>query len=275
MFTRRIVWISLGLACVIILAGLTGCASTSPSMSDETQTGEVADIDQLLGLSDEEALDAEADDEAIAEDDILRLLGVMEENEADTPTPTRRAETEPAATDVNTADTRSTTPLETTENRVNETTEQRRDTTVPPVTDRVSSTPSRTVNTTTTRSGSFEGRYQTALRDYRGRRYREAIQQFELLLDENSKHSLSDNSQYWIGESYYGLGNYQQAIVAFQRVFGFANSNKDDAAQLKLGLCYMRLGDNERAKLELQKLTDNYTSSEYVSLARRLLGQIQ
>ena len=101
------------------------------------------------------------------------------------------------------------------------------------------------------------------------------FQKFESLLSQNRNNSLSDNAQYWIGESYYGLGEYQKAITAFEKVFTFSNSNKDDAAQLKLGLCYMKLNDNVKAREELEKLISDYPTSESVGLARRLLNQIQ
>ena len=91
----------------------------------------------------------------------------------------------------------------------------------------------------------------------------------------NNRHSLSDNCQYWIGESYYALGNYQQAITAFQNVFTFSNSNKDDDAQLKLGICYIRLNDEEQAKREFEKLVNNYPTSEYVNIAKRYIAQYQ
>jgi TolA-binding protein len=70
------------------------------------------------------------------------------------------------------------------------------------------------------------------------------------------------------------MGNYQEAILSFEKVFAFTNSNKDDAAQLKLGLCYMHLNDNIKAKTELQKLINDYPTSEYVSMAKRLIAKI-
>jgi TolA-binding protein len=65
------------------------------------------------------------------------------------------------------------------------------------------------------------------------------------------------------------MENYRQAIIAFEKVFSFPKSNKDEDSQLKLGLCYLRLDDKERAKIELQKFIDSYPSSEHVSIAKR------
>jgi tol-pal system protein YbgF len=121
----------------------------------------------------------------------------------------------------------------------------------------------------------FKGKYDQALRQFNARSYNDAIAAFGELLMADSEHSLSDNCQYWIGESYYGLRNYNQAISEFEKVFLFPSSNKVDDAQLKLGLCYMRLGDKAQARAEFDRLLANYPNSEYKAAAQKYLGQLQ
>ena len=87
-------------------------------------------------------------------------------------------------------------------------------------------------------------------------------------------HSLSDNCQYWIGECYYALRNFNQAAVEFEKVFTFPQSNKDPDAQLKLGLCYWNTGNAARAKEEFNRLIVNYPDSEYTIRARSYLSQL-
>ena len=86
-------------------------------------------------------------------------------------------------------------------------------------------------------------------------------------------HSYADNAQYWIGESYYAMGRYQEAIMAFEKVFTFPQSNKNDWAQFKIGQCYFKMGDREQAQQEFQQLIDNYSDSELVPRARDYLAQ--
>lgn len=124
-------------------------------------------------------------------------------------------------------------------------------------------------------SDEYRIRYQDALAEYKKRNYKTAIRLFEELLAANPSHDLADNCQYWIGESYYGLGKYNQAIVEFQKVFAFTKTNKDDDAQLKLGLCYLKLGDTRKAREELERLLSNYPKSEYRSVAQRLLSGLK
>ncbi len=123
-------------------------------------------------------------------------------------------------------------------------------------------------------AGSFRARYEEALSLYNNRHYREAIRKFQALIQENPNNSLSDNCQYWIGECYYSLGKYNQALVEFQKVFTFPNSNKEDDAQLKIGMTYLRLGDKARAKEAFKTLIENYPKSEYVPIAKRYLNQL-
>ncbi|MBN2366212.1 MAG: tetratricopeptide repeat protein, partial [Calditrichaeota bacterium] len=81
---------------------------------------------------------------------------------------------------------------------------------------------------------------------------------------------------YWIGESYYALGRYQEAIMAFERVSSqFPKSNKNDWAKFKLGQSYYQLGNQDRAKQEFQELLDLYPDSELVPRARNYLARIQ
>jgi len=126
----------------------------------------------------------------------------------------------------------------------------------------------------TAQDNRFEDEYKTALSYFNQRQNDKAIILFQEILDKSRNHSLADNCQYWLGECYYSKALYQKAIVEFEKVFTYTVSNKEDDAQLKLGLCYMRLQDRENAKRELTRLISRYPNSEFVDLARRLLKDL-
>lgn len=113
--------------------------------------------------------------------------------------------------------------------------------------------------------------YQDALNDVYDHNYAQAIEKFRRLLREKTTDELSDNCQYWIGESYYALGRYELAITEFEKVFAFENNNKSDDAQFMIGMAYLRIGERELARLELENLLDFYGNSEYVSRAESQL----
>ncbi len=116
-------------------------------------------------------------------------------------------------------------------------------------------------------STSFDvrSRYKTALRNYKNRRYDKALGQFAEILNRAPYNDLADNAQYWIGECYYGMGKYNQALTEFTKVFAYAKTGKADDAQFKIARCYMNLGKKEKALMAFQKLLDEYPESEYLS----------
>ena len=120
----------------------------------------------------------------------------------------------------------------------------------------------------------YERAYEAAHAAYQARDYESAIRDFEQLLQQDSNSSLSDNCQYWIGESYYGMGMHQKALLEFEKVFGFVDSNKDDAAQLKIALCYEKLHQVDNARDAIQRLLVKYPDSEYVDLAQQILARL-
>lgn len=124
-------------------------------------------------------------------------------------------------------------------------------------------------------SSEYERTYDQALDLFHRGQYRDAMNLFESLLAQKRNHSLSDNAQYWIGECNYALGNYRAAILAFEKVFTFSQSNKNDYAQYKLGLCYQKLGDSSRAREEFQNLVDNYSNAELLARAQEKLAQLR
>jgi len=249
---------------------LSRCATTGSSMQqNETQVEDVADIDELLGLTEEKTSKPQRDD-SIEEDDVLRLLGVVEEGGGTTPSKTGSSSKTNLEQEVQRLEYEQS-QLDRQEKGLQQTVTQQTETIAAAKTGTGGVDAKKT--SANWKTSTYTDRYQEALKEYGARRYSNAIQKFEDLLSSNNRHSLSDNCQYWIGEAYFGLGSYQQAIMAFEKVFAFTNTNKNDDAQLKLGLCYIKLEDKERAKNAFQKLVDNYPTSEFVSLAKRFISQ--
>lgn len=123
-------------------------------------------------------------------------------------------------------------------------------------------------------SAEYEQKYNEAYDLFNAREYTAALQVFESLLASSASNSLSDNAQYWIGECHYALRQYDKAIMDFEKVFTFPNSNKLDDAQFKLGLCYLRKGETGKAKEEFQRLLDVYPKSEYFNRAQDHLNSL-
>jgi TolA-binding protein len=123
--------------------------------------------------------------------------------------------------------------------------------------------------------GEYGASYQEALDDYYTRRYDSAIRKFAELLSRNDQHMLADNCQYWIGESYFAKGDYYQAAAEFHKVYTFMDTNKQDDAQLMIGLSFMKAGERELAVEELSALMNFSKSKETQRKAERYLRQLE
>jgi tol-pal system protein YbgF len=117
--------------------------------------------------------------------------------------------------------------------------------------------------------------YQNALRVFNTRNYAQAEKMFSEIVKQYPAGTYADNCYYWSGECGYASGDYAKAISQFQKVFGFKNSSKADDAQLKLGMCYMKMGQTALAREEFKKLVDRYPASEYVPRAKKYLAEMK
>lgn len=123
-------------------------------------------------------------------------------------------------------------------------------------------------------SPDFKSGYQQARDLFEAFKYREAIDAFTRILEQNPDDVLADNSQYWIGECYFGLKEYQQAVMEFQKVFAYSMTDKYDDAQLMIGLSYVRSGQKEKAQKEFETFLNNYGTSEYAGVAKKYYRDI-
>lgn len=269
-FSARKPKISLpGRAIVLLVFGilLVACGGGRNKTVSTTTSGDELDIDKLLNTPEQEKQQSAEDDE------VLRLLGISPETKKAEPASASQTAESPSleqqvqqlqqeVDDKNRQVTQLRSQVAEKDLRIQELEEQS------------SKSRSPTQNNLSSGTDGFVQRYAEARNLYEQRRYGEAMHLFETLLAENNQSNYADNCQYWIGECYYGLGQYAQAIAAFEKVFTFPRSNKNDAALLKIGLCYLRLDDRQQARSAFEQLIANYPSSQYVSYARRYLSRL-
>ncbi|MBN1542775.1 tetratricopeptide repeat protein [candidate division KSB1 bacterium] len=130
-------------------------------------------------------------------------------------------------------------------------------------------TSSRPAAPATVASTPFMRDYQAALSHFESYRYQAAIEAFQSLLNQYADHKMADNCQYWIGECYFGLKQYQRAIIEFQKVFAYNENDKHDDAQLMVALSHHRIEQRDIAKQEFENFINTYPKSEYYGIAQR------
>lgn len=116
--------------------------------------------------------------------------------------------------------------------------------------------------------------YDQALELFKQRGYQEALAIWTGLLNTGAPEGLESNCHYWVGECYYAMRQFSEALTHFQHVLEYPQTTKKDDAQLKIALCYEQMGDRARAREEYQKLIDQYPVSPYVSRARERMGKL-
>jgi len=124
-------------------------------------------------------------------------------------------------------------------------------------------------------SGSAETGYDKALSSFKARSFTDAILEFQALLDGNVRTDLADNCHYWIGESYYGMRKYKDAVEHFKMVLGYKGSEKRDGAQMMLGNCYAAMGEKAEAREAYNTLISTYPVSPLVEKAKEKLARLK
>ena len=117
--------------------------------------------------------------------------------------------------------------------------------------------------------------YESALAAFRKRDFTGAIQGFQALLDGNVRTDLADNCHYWIGESYYGMKKYKDAIDEFRKVLDYKGSEKKDGAQLMIANACSAMGDKAGAKEAYSTLISTYPVSPLVQKAKEKLARLK
>jgi len=252
---------------LILLGGMLIVGGCTATKSDSELQQDGSEIDQIIGVSNQDQT-AESNPD---EDEVLRLLGITKEK-AEQPTVKETTKDEDQF-QKEISDLESKLAAKDSEISQLKTDMSQKEQRISKLESENLSQPATTPESYSS-TGNFREDYQNALAEYNNRNYKLAIQLFEELLARNASSSLSDNCRYWIGEAYYGLGNFNQAIIEFTKVFSFNNSNKMDDAQLKLGLCYWKLGDRERARQEFERLLSDYPTSEYVAKAEQYISKL-
>ena len=120
----------------------------------------------------------------------------------------------------------------------------------------------------------YKETYMQSLGHFQNQNFQSAISGFEELVKSDATNDLADNSQYWLAECYYSQQDFKRSIAEFERVFTYAGTDKDDDAQLKIGLSYQSIGNIEKAREEFQRFVDYFPGSEYYPKAKEALKQL-
>ena len=109
--------------------------------------------------------------------------------------------------------------------------------------------------------------YEQGRKQYESREFSAAIRTFTTIIERSRNKDVLANSYYWIGESYYALGDYSAARLSFQRVIEtFPTSNKLVDAKLKTAMTWLRQDNKSDALTILQGIKQDHPKYENMSI---------
>ncbi len=104
--------------------------------------------------------------------------------------------------------------------------------------------------------------------------YQAAIQKLNNLINKTKDPIKITVCNFYLGESHYGLKQYDKAIDYFRKVLQNGNTDKNDDAQFSIAEAFYKLGNIKEAKREYKIFVRNYPKSEKIPDARKILQQI-
>ena len=124
-------------------------------------------------------------------------------------------------------------------------------------------------------AGSDQQNYQAAFDLIQQRRYEDAAAGFERFLVQFPTSPLADNAQYWLAETHYVRGQFNEALPAFRKVLEkYPQSAKLPDALLKVGYCQIELGDRNAARTSLQEVMRQFPDTTAARLASQRLASL-
>ncbi len=102
--------------------------------------------------------------------------------------------------------------------------------------------------------------------------YEKAITEFQKFIDNCPNNELVENAYYWIGESYYSLEKYPEAVEKLEYLINnFKSSPNIVRALYKLGRSKEEMGQKADAKKIFQKVIDDYPGTLEAERAKERL----
>lgn len=118
--------------------------------------------------------------------------------------------------------------------------------------------------------------YDESFIDIRRSQYETAITGFTDYLQYCGTKDLADNARFWIGEAYYSMEKYPEAIREFRQLeIDFSTSEKRPGALYKMARSYEELNQIDDAKATFEKLAEGYPGTLESEQAKEKLKELK
>jgi tol-pal system protein YbgF len=122
-----------------------------------------------------------------------------------------------------------------------------------------------TISSEGPKAGDPQTMYDAAFLSLRQARYDEAESRLKTFLKANPKHRLAENAKYWLGETYYVRGKFQEAAVSFGEGFQqFPTGSKAPDSLLKLAMSLGSINKKQDACTTLGELKKRFPNASAI-----------
>jgi tol-pal system protein YbgF len=118
--------------------------------------------------------------------------------------------------------------------------------------------------------------FDIGYKNFNNGNYAQARQNFRAFLREDPKAKQAPDATFWIADSYYKEGLYEESILEYQRLIDvYPRDPRVPLAYLKQGMGLMKLNKDEEAKLFFQTLIDKYPGSPESDEAEKKISRLE
>jgi tol-pal system protein YbgF len=118
--------------------------------------------------------------------------------------------------------------------------------------------------------------YRDAYETFQKGNFEGARRKFEAFLKQYPNTELSDNAQFWIGETYYLKKDFEKAILEYEKAIAkYPEGDKVPAALFKQALAFLELKDKTNARNLLKRVMERYPNTEQAQMAKKRLEAIK
>jgi len=120
-----------------------------------------------------------------------------------------------------------------------------------------------------------EEAYRMAYNDYLKGNYDLAVESFRLYRQQFPDSPLADNALYWIGECYFSMKRFGEAIDTFNTlILTYPKGDKVAAAYLKKGISFMEIGKKDEALAVFKLLVTKYPLQDETKIAQDKIKEL-
>jgi len=118
--------------------------------------------------------------------------------------------------------------------------------------------------------------YKEAYESFQKGNLEAARKKFEAFIKQYPNTELSDNAQFWIGETHYLKKDYEKAILEYEKAISkYPEGDKVPAALFKQALAFLELGDKTNGRNLLKRVIERYPHSDQAEMAKKRLDTLK